>query len=127
MANTKAGGSNAATSPSPGSSGNRRLAGRHLWRGGARHAHARRQVGGEKQRWECSAPKDAWYERGANSRLPLHGVFSGRMDISQISVPDNASYHLCFRFPSCTRYAVRWSSAVLHPGTSTTKCLAPTY
>jgi len=35
-----------------------------------------------------------WYERGANSRLRVQGVFSGRMDISQVSLPDNASYHL---------------------------------
>jgi nitric oxide dioxygenase len=36
-----------------------------------------------------------WYEQGANSRLPVHGVFPGTMDISQVRLPDNASYHLC--------------------------------
>jgi nitric oxide dioxygenase len=27
-----------------------------------------------------------WYEQGAASRLPVHGVFPGRMDISQVSL-----------------------------------------
>ena len=40
-----------------------------------------------------------WYEQGAKTRLPLHGVFSGGMDISQVSMPDNASYHLCGPVP----------------------------
>jgi len=39
-----------------------------------------------------------WYEQSANSRLPV-GVFSGRMDISQVRLPDNASYHLCGPVP----------------------------
>ena len=40
-----------------------------------------------------------WYEQGANSRLPVQGVFAGRMDISQVQLPDNASYHLCGPVP----------------------------
>jgi len=40
-----------------------------------------------------------WYEQGADSRLPVHGVFPGRMDISQVRLPDNASYHLCGPVP----------------------------
>jgi len=40
-----------------------------------------------------------WYEQGANSRLPVQGVFPGRMDISQVQLPDNASYHLCGPVP----------------------------
>jgi nitric oxide dioxygenase len=40
-----------------------------------------------------------WYEQGANSRLPVQGVFSGRMDISKVRLPDNASYHLCGPVP----------------------------
>jgi nitric oxide dioxygenase len=38
-----------------------------------------------------------WYEHGADSRLPVH--FPGRMDISQVRLPDNASYHLCGPVP----------------------------
>ena len=40
-----------------------------------------------------------WYEQGANSQLPVQGVFAGRMDISQVQLPDNASYHLCGPVP----------------------------
>jgi len=40
-----------------------------------------------------------WYEQGAASRFPVHGVFAGRMDISQVRLPDNASYHLCGPIP----------------------------
>ena len=36
-----------------------------------------------------------WYEHGNNSRLAVSGVFPGEMDISQISLPDGAVYHLC--------------------------------
>lgn len=41
----------------------------------------------------------AWYEQGADSQLPLTGVFPGEMDISPVSLPDNASYHLCGPIP----------------------------
>ena len=40
-----------------------------------------------------------WYDRGSNSRLPVNGVFPGEMDISQVSLPDNATYHLCGPIP----------------------------
>jgi nitric oxide dioxygenase len=40
-----------------------------------------------------------WYEQGADSQLPLTGVFPGEMDISQVSLPDQASYHLCGPIP----------------------------
>jgi nitric oxide dioxygenase len=40
-----------------------------------------------------------WYEQGAASKLPVHGVFAGRMDISQVRLPDDASYHLCGPIP----------------------------
>jgi len=46
-----------------------------------------------------NASIDVWYEQGANSRLPVHGVFSGRMDLTQVRLPDNASYHLCGPVP----------------------------
>ena len=35
-----------------------------------------------------------WYEQGAESQLPVQGVFSGRMDLSQVRLPDNAVYHM---------------------------------
>jgi nitric oxide dioxygenase len=31
--------------------------------------------------------------------LPLTGVFPGQMDISHVSLPDNASYYLCGPIP----------------------------
>ena len=40
-----------------------------------------------------------WYEQGAVSQLPVRGVFPGEMDISQVSLPDNAVYHLCGPVP----------------------------
>jgi len=40
-----------------------------------------------------------WYEQGNDSRLPVRGVFPGRMDISQVRLPNNASYHLCGPVP----------------------------
>ena len=38
-----------------------------------------------------------WYE--SNSRLPVNGVFPGEMDIFEVSLPDNATYHLCGPIP----------------------------
>jgi nitric oxide dioxygenase len=40
-----------------------------------------------------------WYEQGAVSQLPVTGVFPGEMDISPVSLPDNALYHLCGPIP----------------------------
>ncbi|MEV7386485.1 globin domain-containing protein [Streptomyces sp. NPDC091215] len=40
-----------------------------------------------------------WYEEGADSRLPVTGVFPGEMDISQVALPENASYHMCGPIP----------------------------
>jgi nitric oxide dioxygenase len=40
-----------------------------------------------------------WYEQGAHSQLPVTGVFPGEMNISQVSLPDNASYYLCGPLP----------------------------
>ncbi|MFF7191553.1 FAD-binding oxidoreductase [Streptomyces sp. NPDC008222] len=40
-----------------------------------------------------------WYGRGGNSRLPVTGVLPGEMDISQVSLPDDATYHLCGPIP----------------------------
>ena len=40
-----------------------------------------------------------WYEDGAASQLPVTGVFPGEMDISDVKLPDGASYHLCGPIP----------------------------
>jgi nitric oxide dioxygenase len=40
-----------------------------------------------------------WYEEGAESQLLVQNVFAGRMDLSQVRLPDNASYHLCGPVP----------------------------
>jgi nitric oxide dioxygenase len=40
-----------------------------------------------------------WYEQGAASQLPVTGVFSGEMNISQVSLPDDASCYLCGPLP----------------------------
>jgi nitric oxide dioxygenase len=40
-----------------------------------------------------------WYEQGASSQLPVRGVFSSRMDISQVQLANNASYHVCGPVP----------------------------
>jgi nitric oxide dioxygenase len=40
-----------------------------------------------------------WYEQGADSHLPVTGVFPGEMDISQVRLPGNASYYLCGPVP----------------------------
>jgi nitric oxide dioxygenase len=36
-----------------------------------------------------------WYHQGGTSRLPVAGDFSGEMDTSQVSLPDDAVYYLC--------------------------------
>jgi nitric oxide dioxygenase len=40
-----------------------------------------------------------WYEEGAQSSLPVGGVFSGLMNVSQVDLPDNAVYYLCGPIP----------------------------
>jgi nitric oxide dioxygenase len=40
-----------------------------------------------------------WYEQGADSQLPVAGAFPGEMDISQVSLPANASYYMCGPIP----------------------------
>jgi nitric oxide dioxygenase len=39
------------------------------------------------------------YEQGADSRLPVTGVSSGMMDLSQVDLPDDAAYYLCGPLP----------------------------
>jgi len=40
-----------------------------------------------------------WYEQGSVSRLPVQGAFQGEMDLSQVSLPDNALFYLCGPIP----------------------------
>jgi nitric oxide dioxygenase len=40
-----------------------------------------------------------WFEQGGQQRRPVQEVFRGQMDISQVSLPDNAVYHLCGPVP----------------------------
>jgi nitric oxide dioxygenase len=40
-----------------------------------------------------------WYEHGATSSLSVDGAFAGLMDLSQVSLPDNAMYYLCGPLP----------------------------
>jgi nitric oxide dioxygenase len=55
-----------------------------------------------------------WYEQGADSRLPVHGVFAGMMDLAQVALPDAATYYLCGPLPF--RQAVR--GALIERGVS---------
>ncbi|WP_369138512.1 globin domain-containing protein [Modestobacter versicolor] len=40
-----------------------------------------------------------WYERGAETALPLDGVFEGLVDLDEVSLPDDALYYLCGPIP----------------------------
>jgi nitric oxide dioxygenase len=40
-----------------------------------------------------------WYERGADSSLPVDGVHPGMMDLDDVKLPDGAGYYLCGPLP----------------------------
>jgi nitric oxide dioxygenase len=40
-----------------------------------------------------------WYEEGGRSNEPVDGVFAGMMDLSQVSLPEDALYYLCGPIP----------------------------
>jgi nitric oxide dioxygenase len=40
-----------------------------------------------------------WFEQGGQCLPPVQAVFHGLMDVSQVSLPDNAVYHLCGPVP----------------------------
>jgi nitric oxide dioxygenase len=40
-----------------------------------------------------------WYETGAETALPVDGVFPGRIDLGAVTLPDNALYYLCGPIP----------------------------
>ncbi|MEP7764246.1 globin domain-containing protein [Sanguibacter sp. 25GB23B1] len=46
-----------------------------------------------------NASVHAWYERGAESTVPLDGVFEGLMDVEKVDLPDGAGYYLCGPLP----------------------------
>ncbi len=40
-----------------------------------------------------------WYEQGADSTLPVNGVFAGVMDLSHVDLPEEGTYYLCGPLP----------------------------
>jgi nitric oxide dioxygenase len=40
-----------------------------------------------------------WYEQGTRSNEPVDGVYPGMMDLSHVTLPDNAWYYLCGPIP----------------------------
>ncbi|SNR23949.1 globin domain-containing protein [Blastococcus mobilis] len=40
-----------------------------------------------------------WYERGADSSLPVDGVHSGMIDLDDVKLPEGAGYYLCGPLP----------------------------
>ncbi|GAB3324345.1 FAD-binding oxidoreductase [Geodermatophilus aquaeductus] len=46
-----------------------------------------------------NASVHVWYERGAQSALPVDGVSSGTMDLDEVDLPDGAAYYLCGPLP----------------------------
>lgn len=46
-----------------------------------------------------NASLHAWYERGAESSLPLASVSEGLMDVDEVDLPDGAGYYLCGPLP----------------------------
>ncbi|HXV92909.1 MAG TPA: globin domain-containing protein, partial [Pseudonocardia sp.] len=46
-----------------------------------------------------AATAHVWYERGAQTALPVEGVFAGAMDVTQVALPEDAEYYLCGPLP----------------------------
>ena len=46
-----------------------------------------------------SASIHLWYEKGTGSNEPVDGVYPGMMDLSHVTLPDNAWYYLCGPIP----------------------------
>ena len=40
-----------------------------------------------------------WYESGASTSLPVDGAFAGRVDLDDVTLPDDALYYLCGPIP----------------------------
>jgi nitric oxide dioxygenase len=45
------------------------------------------------------ATMSVWYERGAEGALPVNGRFAGPMDVTDVELPDDATYYLCGPLP----------------------------
>src|SRR3954447_6982903 len=58
----------------------------------------RRQVAGDVAALP-NASLHVWYEHGAATELPAADVFAGMMNLSQLSLPDDAVYYLCGPVP----------------------------
>jgi nitric oxide dioxygenase len=58
----------------------------------------RHQVLGDLRRL-AEGTAHVWYERGAESSLPVDGVHSGVMNLEEIKLPDDAIYYLCGPLP----------------------------
>ena len=58
----------------------------------------RRQIVDDTQRLP-NASVHVWYERGAQSSLPVAGVHEGVMDLGDVTLPDGAGYYLCGPLP----------------------------
>ena len=46
-----------------------------------------------------NASLHVWYEQGAKTDLPVAAIFAGVMDLSQVTLPENALYYLCGPLP----------------------------
>jgi nitric oxide dioxygenase len=42
---------------------------------------------------------DVWYQKGADGSLPVDGRFAGAMDLTDVDLPDDATYYLCGPLP----------------------------
>jgi nitric oxide dioxygenase len=58
----------------------------------------RGQILGDVQRLP-GASAHVWYERGADSSLPVDGVHAGIMDLDEVKLPEDAGYYLCGPLP----------------------------
>ena len=62
------------------------------------HFALREQVLADLRRLPGSAVH-VWYERGADSRLPVDGVHEGLIDLDEVDLPEGAGYYLCGPLP----------------------------
>jgi len=45
------------------------------------------------------ATMNVWYQHGAEGALPVDGRFAGTMDVTDVKLPDDATYYLCGPLP----------------------------
>jgi nitric oxide dioxygenase len=63
-----------------------------------------------------NASINLWFEQGGQRRSPVQNVFSGLMDVSQVSLPDNAMYHLCGPVPFMHHFRCALIDGGVQPG-----------